>query len=64
MYDLVAMRSQFIVATHSPILLAFPNARIYALGPDGMAEVEYEQYQLTRSFLESPERFLRHLLTD
>jgi predicted ATPase len=60
-------RSQLVVATHSPILLAYPHARIYALNPDGLAEVEYEQtehYALTRDFLLHRERYLRRLLSD
>jgi predicted ATPase len=64
MRDLAEQHCQLIVATHSPILLAYPDARIYELGPDGIAETAYEDtepYHLTRSFLESPERFLRHL---
>lgn len=64
MRELVGGGGQFLVATHSPVLLAFPGARIYRLGPDGIDPVAYEdteQYQLTRSFLEAPERFLRQL---
>ncbi len=60
-------RSQLVVATHSPILLAYPHAKILALMPEGLAEVEYEQtehYSLTRDFLMNRERFLRHLLRD
>ncbi|MEO6120998.1 MAG: AAA family ATPase [Acidimicrobiales bacterium] len=64
MHDLVATGGQFLIATHSPVLLAFPGARIYQLDDDGVAAVAYEDtqpYQLTRSFLDSPERFFRHL---
>lgn len=64
MADLVAGGSQFVVATHSPILMGFPQAIIYQLGDRGLEAVPYEEtehYQLTRSFLESPERFFRHL---
>ena len=56
-----------MVATHSPILLGFPGARIHELGDDGIGPISYAeapQVELTRSFLEDPERFLRHLLTD
>ncbi len=57
--------AQFIVATHSPILLAVPGARIYELN-DGAAEVVSwemaDPTRLTRAFLEAPERFLRDLL--
>lgn len=62
---LVNADSQFIVSTHSPILMAFPNARIYELNENGVRAVAYketEHYQLTRRFLENPERMLRYLL--
>ena len=65
MHTAVAGGSQFLVATHSPILLAYPGARIYEAGPDGVEEIAYEDAEavrLTRAFIESPERFLRHLL--
>ncbi|MBI5489264.1 MAG: AAA family ATPase [Deltaproteobacteria bacterium] len=57
-------RSQLLIATHSPILLAYPNARIYSLGDDGIAQVEYEQtehYLITRDFLLDRDRYLRRL---
>lgn len=59
-------RSQFLIATHSPILMAYPDARIYELGPEGIRETSYDQtehYRTTKAFLEDRERFLRHLLT-
>jgi predicted ATPase len=59
--------SQLIVATHSPILLALPGARIYELSDRGLDEVAWEDCdptRLTRMFLEAPERFLRHALAD
>lgn len=65
MHQLVERDSQFIIATHSPILMAYPGARIYELSENGIASVEYretEHYQLTRRFLENPERMLRYLL--
>jgi predicted ATPase len=67
MHDLVAEGCQFIVATHSPILLGYPNARIYVLSDEGIAESDYEAtepYELTRSFLADRERFLHHLFAD
>lgn len=63
----VEARSQYLIATHSPILLAYPGARIYELSEKGIEQVDYEDcaaVQLTRSFLSSPERFLRHLFDD
>jgi len=67
MHDLVAEGSQFVVATHAPMLMAYPGARIYALDAAGIAPIAFEEtdhFQLTRAFLEAPERFLRTLLTD
>ena len=65
MHDLVADGSQFIVSTHSPILLGFPDARIHLLDEDGVREVDYDeapQVELTRAFLDAPDRFFRELL--
>jgi predicted ATPase len=56
--------AQFVIATHSPILLACPGARIYELDQRGLAATGYddvEAVRLTRGFLESPERYLRAL---
>jgi len=58
-------RSQFLIATHSPIIMAYPDAVIYELGTSGIREIAYEEtdhYRTTRSFLEDRQRFLRHLL--
>ena len=65
MDHLVKSDSQFVIATHSPILMAFPGARLYQLGEAGICPVAYretEHYQLTRRFLENPERMLHYLL--
>jgi predicted ATPase len=62
--DAVAQRSQFIVATHSPILLAFPGATIYSFDDTPVRPVpfgELEHVTLTRDFLNDPDRYLRHL---
>jgi predicted ATPase len=67
MYELVQEHSQFVVATHSPILLGYPGATILELSESGISRVDYDQTQqveLTRSFLDDPQRFLRHLLQD
>jgi predicted ATPase len=67
MHDLVAEGSQFIVSTHSPILLGYPGAKIYVLSDNGIAETRYEETEvvaLTRSFLDDRERFLHHLFED
>jgi predicted ATPase len=65
--DLVGAHCQFVIATHSPILLGYPECRIYELSSDGIEERAYEeteQYTLTRSFLENRDGFLRHLFAD
>ena len=57
-------RAQFLIATHSPILMAFPGAAIYSFDRGQIAPVAYEQIEhvtLMRDFLASPQRFLRHL---
>jgi predicted ATPase len=64
MLDGIAEGAQFIVATHSPLLMAFPEALLYELDGDGLTEHDYDELevvQLWRSFLDAPERFLRHL---
>lgn len=64
MSDMVAQDAQFIVATHSPILLAFPGAKIYSFDDGAVKQTEYsalEHVNLTRDFLNAPDRFLRHL---
>jgi predicted ATPase len=88
-HELVEEHSQFVVATHSPILLGFamagsvaaraggarpedeapaaPSATVYELGEWGVRRIEWAeapQVELTRSFLEDPQRFLRHLLAE
>lgn len=63
--NLVRDASQLIIATHSPILMALPGAEIFQLDREGVRAVAYretEHYQITRRFLENPERMLRCLL--
>lgn len=64
MDKLVKKDSQFIIATHSPILLAFPEADIIEISSKGMKKVSYnecEHVNIYRHFLSSPERMLKHL---
>lgn len=66
-FDLTQDGSQFIIATHSPILLGYPDATIYVLNEHGISETAYEdteQYGLTKSFLDDRQRFLHHLFAD
>jgi len=65
MHELVAQGSQFIIATHAPIVLAYPGATIYQLDKDGISTVRYDETEhvsLTRDFLNDRGRFLRRLL--
>lgn len=51
--------SQFIIATHSPVLLAYPEAEILWFSENGIAPIEYKQtqhYQITKRILDDPER--------
>ena len=67
MHDLAAEGSQFIIASHSPIILGYPDARIYVLSESGIVETPYEeteQYELTRSFLDDRHRFMHYLFAD
>jgi len=62
--DMLQERAQFIIATHSPILLGFPGATIYSCDKAPMQRVEYEELDhvvITRDFLNGRERFLKHL---
>lgn len=64
MNNLVKKDSQFIIATHSPILMTFPGAEILEFSKEGIRSVDYrdtEHYQITRRFLENPDRMLRYL---
>ena len=62
--DMVRDAGQFVIATHSPILLALPGATIWSFDerpPRAIAYDEVEHVRVTRDFLRAPERFLRHL---
>ena len=64
-HQLVQDDSQFIIATHSPILLAYPNAKILQFSSEGIFEVAYEDtehYAVTRDFLNHHEHRLKRLL--
>jgi predicted ATPase len=67
MHDLAAEGSQFVISTHSPILLGYPGATIYFLSERGIEKTSYEStevVELTRSFLADRDQFLRHLFED
>ena len=67
MSELVKKNSQFIIATHSPILMAFPTAEILEFSKNGIKSVTYketEHYRITKRFLDNPEKMLHYLLND
>lgn len=66
MRNLIADNSQFIIATHSPILMAYPDAWIYECSDNGLQRVNYtdtEHYQITRDFLSNPQRTFDQLFS-
>jgi predicted ATPase len=59
--------AQFVIATHSPVLLAAPEAQIYELDEDGVASALYDDLQAVRQmrgFLDAPDRYLRQIMVD
>jgi predicted ATPase len=65
LHELTDDGSQFVIATHSPILMAYPEATIYNFSPAGIEQVAYtdtEHYRVTRDFLLRPQRMLDILL--
>lgn len=68
LHDLVLSGdSQFIIATHSPILLGYPNATIFSFDNDTIKEIDYEMtdhYQITSYYLQNREKFLREIVSD
>ncbi|WP_088187079.1 AAA family ATPase [Desulfosporosinus sp. FKA] len=64
MHDLIEEGSQFIIATHSPIIMAYPNSLIYEI-KEGIETVSYEDtehYQVTRAFINNTKKMLKELL--
>jgi predicted ATPase len=56
--------AQFLIASHSPILLAYPRATLLSLDGDGISPIRYadtDHYRVTRDFLAAPERYFKHL---
>jgi predicted ATPase len=67
MHDLVRDHSQFIISTHSPILMAYPHSCIYVLSEKGMKRVKYEDtehFRVTRDFLNRHEKMVHYLLSE
>lgn len=67
MHQLVRKKAQFIISTHSPILMAYPDADIFELTPDGIEKKTLDQtdhFILYRQFLNNREKLLKELLQD
>lgn len=65
-HDLVTQQSQFIIATHSPIIMGYPAATILQLSPEGFTKVDYEEtehYKVMRDFIINREKMIK-LLTE
>jgi len=65
LHQLLKINSQFIIATHSPILLAYPDSWIYQIDGSGIKLTEYkdtEHYLITKKFITNPENYLNQLL--
>jgi predicted ATPase len=59
--------TQFIIATHSPILLAYPNSTIYSCDEKLLETIDYKDtkhYEITKGFLDNPEQYLKRLFKD
>jgi predicted ATPase len=62
--NMVGLESQFIIATHSPIIMAFPGAVIFNFDKGEIKKVDFEDVehvQVTKAFLDNPERYLKNL---
>jgi predicted ATPase len=67
LHQLCRAGSQFVIATHSPIILAYPDSWIYFLGEHGIRRTEYretEHYKITHAFLTRTSRMLEVLMAD
>ena len=66
-HDLVRNDSQFIISTHSPILMSYPDADLFELSGNGIDKTSYEQtehYRITKSFIDKPEVMYAHLFVE
>jgi len=64
-HDLVLDNSQFIIATHSPILMAYPDSLIYQCNRNGISEIAYqetEHFKVTRRFLSDPRGHMQEIM--
>jgi predicted ATPase len=65
MHSLIQKGAQFIIATHAPILMAYPGAHIYQCHTEGIDKIDSfedtEHYRVTKAFIENPKRILENL---
>lgn len=64
MDELVKQKSQFIIATHSPIILSYPGAKIFQISDNGFEELPFEEtesYTFYRTFINNPDSVLRRM---
>jgi len=67
MQELVEKNSQFIISTHSPILMTFPDSEVLEITEEGICSVDYketEHYMVTKRFMDAPEKIIHSLLGD
>ena len=67
MHSLIERDAQFVIATHSPIIMAYPDAIIYEFSATGVRQVAYrdtEHFRVTHAFLNRPEQVLKELFAD
>ncbi|MCI0711297.1 MAG: AAA family ATPase [Chloroflexi bacterium] len=65
LHGMIAQKAQFIIATHSPIIMAYPDAQILSFDNGKITQVAYDDLEhvtITRSFLMNPQQYLKHLL--
>jgi predicted ATPase len=65
LHSLVEQDSQLVIATHSPIVMSYPNSKIYSFSDMGFLPIAYEDtehYRVTKSFLDNPARMMSHLI--
>jgi len=65
MHELIQNNSQFIIATHSPIIMAYPNAQIFVLSQEGIRKIDYtetEHFNVTKDFLNNHKKMLQILM--
>jgi len=66
-HELCKSQSQLIIATHSPILLAYPNAKIYQFSDTGIREIQYEQtehFRVTHDFLNNYQKRIQQIIDE